>query len=104
MPQDRRGAPAALADDRSAVPKGMGRASRGRRPQGRGLLEGPPGSLDGSQEERRAIAASRELDARAEARGTVRPEWQAYCRTEGTRARRSAPDERQSARQQIGRA
>jgi xylulose-5-phosphate/fructose-6-phosphate phosphoketolase len=45
MPQDRRGAPAALAYDRSAFPKGMGRAVRGRRPQGRGLLAGTPGPL-----------------------------------------------------------
>ena len=61
----------ALADDRSAFPKGMGRSARGRRPQDRGLLAGAPGSANGSQKESRATAHSREVDARAEARGTV---------------------------------
>ena len=87
MPADRGGAPAALAHDRAAFAKGMGRAGRGRRPQGRGLLARAPGSLDRRQEEPRTTADSRKVDARAEARGTVRSEWQADPRTEGTRAR-----------------
>ena len=49
--QHRRCNASALADDRPANAKGMGRAGRSRRPQARGLLASAPGSAGRRQEE-----------------------------------------------------
>ena len=64
--------PAALADDRAALPQGMGRTEGSRRPQARRLLARPPGAAGRRQEEPRTTADPRKVDARAEAGGAVR--------------------------------
>src|SRR5512133_3344587 len=99
MPRDRRSAASAVADDRSPVAEGLGRSEGGRRPPRRGLLAGAPGSAAGSEEEPRAVADARGVDARAETRGALRRRRQADPGAEGARARGPATDERQSPRQ-----
>jgi phosphoketolase len=77
-----------LADDCPADSEGLECAGGGRRSQAGGLLACAPGSDGGREEESRAPQASRKLDARTKAGGTVRREWQAHSGTQSTGADR----------------
>src|SRR5271167_3962233 len=92
MPNHRRSKAASLAHDRPAVAQRLERASRGGRPQARGLLARPSGPIDGREEEPRATAHSRELDEIAEAGRAIRREWPTDSGTQkllGQKVRRS---------------